>query len=95
MSTNQINIYHLGPEVATQCTHDDCLIKHLASEGDFTTSELLAINWCRMSKDIFFISSIIHHQGTNLQQSATDKNTNFNMIHNFNWPRKTQTTTVE
>ena len=84
----QINIYLLGPEVETQCTHDYCLIKHLASEGDFTTSELQAINWCRMSKSIFFIRNISNHQCTHIQQSETDKNTNFNLIHYLNWPIK-------
>ena len=44
MSTNQINISHLGPEVATQRTHDARLTAHLGSEGDFTTSELRSIN---------------------------------------------------
>ena len=43
-----------------------------------------------MSKCVFFVNDICNHQGTHLQQSATDNNTNFNMIHNFNWPRKTQ-----
>ena len=44
-----------------------------------------------MSKYIFFISDISNHQGSHLQQSATDRSTNFNLIHDLNWPRtKTQ-----
>ena len=55
MSANQINISHLAPEVSTHRTHDACLMKNLASEGDFTTSELWSINWFGMSKGVFFI----------------------------------------
>ena len=95
MFTNQINISHLEPEVETQHTHYACLMTHLSSEGDFTTSELRAINRCRMSKGILFISDISNHQGTHLQQSETDKSTNFNLIHNFNSPRKIHTTPAE
>ena len=73
MSSNQINISHLGPEVSIQRTHNACLIKQLAPEGDFTTSELQAINWCHMSKGILFISYISNHQGNHIQQSVTDK----------------------
>ena len=90
MSANKIKIYHLGTEVATQHTHDP----HLASEGDFTTSELLAINWCCICKDIFFIRDISNHQGNHLQQSATDKYTHLNLNHDFNWPRKNHSTTA-
>ena len=75
--------------------HGSCIMKHLAPEGDFTTSEPQAINWCRMSKGIFFIINISNHQDTHLQQSETDKVTNFNMIHGFNWPRKNHVTTEE
>ena len=52
-------------------------------------------NWFRMSKVIFFISNISNHQGTHLQKPATYKSTHFNMIHNFNWPRKNHATTAE
>ena len=48
-----------------------------------------------MSKGVFFISDICNHQGTHLQQSSTDNVTNFNMIHELNWPRKHHTTTEE
>ena len=95
MSTNQIKIHHLGTEVSTQCTHDTCLMTHLSLEVDFTTSELRAINWCHMYMGIFFISDITNHQGNHLQQSATDNVTSFNVIHDFNCPRKHHTTIEE
>ena len=63
---------------------DACLVSHLVLEGDFTTSELRAINWCRMSKSILFIRDIIYRQGNHIQQSATDKSMNFNLIRDFN-----------
>ena len=81
MSTNQINISHLGAEVSTQRMHDASLLTHLWLEGDFTTSELWAINRCRISKGVFFIFDISNHQGTHIQQSATNTVTNFNLIH--------------
>ena len=40
----------------------------------------------------FFISDICNHQGTHIQQSATDTVTTLNLIHDFNWPRKHHTT---
>ena len=89
MFTNQINISHLVPEVETQHTHDACLMIHLALERKLTTSELRTINWCRMSKGVFFISDKCNHQGNHLQKSTTDKNTNLNLIYDLNWPRKT------
>ena len=95
MPENQINISHIGPEVATQRTHGALLMTNLASEGNFITSKLWAINWCRVSKGIFFVSDISHHQGNHLQQQSTYKPNNFNMIHDFNWPRKNHTTTAE
>ena len=95
MFTNQIKISHLGPEVATQCRHDACLMTHLASKGDLVTSEIRAINRCGMSKGVFFISDISSHQGAHLQQSATDKNTNFNLINDFDSPINNHTTTAE
>ena len=95
MSANQINISHLAQELLTHLTHDAYLITQLASEGDSTTSELQAINRCCMSKGILFISNISNHQGTHLQQSATDKSTNFNMVHDLNWHRKNHTMTEE
>ena len=72
MSTKNINISHLGIEVPTQRTQDACLVSHLVLEGNFTTSKLRAINWCHMSKGIFFISDISNHQGTHIQQPETD-----------------------
>ena len=45
-----------------------------------------------MSKGIFFLINICDHQGTHDQQSETDTDTAFNMIHDFNWTRKHQTT---
>ena len=93
ISTNKMNIANLEPEVSTQRMHDPCLMTQLALEGEFTTSELRAINRCCMSKDIFFIRNIINHQGTNLQKPATDTVTNLNRIHEFNFPRKHRTTT--
>ena len=60
----------------------------LESEGDFTTSELRAINLCRMSKGIFFISNICNHQRTHIQQPEIDQSNNLNLIHDLNWPRK-------
>ena len=95
MSANQINISHLAQELLTHLTHDAYLITQLASEGDSTTSELQAINRCCMSKGILFISNISNHQGTHLKQSATDKSNNFNLIYDFNWPRKNHATTAE
>ena len=41
-----------------------------------------------MSNGIFFIGNVCNHQGTHLQQSATDTDTTFNIIHDFNCPRK-------
>ena len=48
-----------------------------------------------MSKSIFFKSNISNHQGTTFQQPATYNVTNFNLIHEFNWPRKHHTITSE
>ena len=86
--------YHLSPRkyLSTQRMHDTCLMSHLVLEADFTTSELRAINWCRISNGITFISDICNIQCNHLQQSETDTFKNFNMIHNFNWPRKHHTT---
>ena len=95
MSKNHVNISNLGTEVSTQLTHDYCLMSHLALEGEFTVSELRAINRCRMSKGIFFISNIRNHQGTQLQKSATDNVTSLNLIQDFNWPRKHHTNILE
>ena len=47
-----------------------------------------------MSKNIFFISDVCNDQGNHLQKSATDTVTTFNLIHDFNWPRKHNTTIV-
>ena len=41
-----------------------------------------------MSNGIFFINDIINHKGTHIQQSATYTVTIFNLIYDFNWPRK-------
>ena len=90
MSTNQIKIYHLVTEVSTKRMHDACLMTHLALKGDFATSELRAINWCCMSNSILFISDISNHQGNILSGTVA----NFNLIHEFNWPRKHHTTTA-
>ena len=95
MYANQINISQLVPKVATQLSYDAWLMIHLASEGEFSTSELQAINCCRKSKVILFTINIGNHQGNHLQQSATYKSTNFNLIHKFNCPSKNHTTTVE
>ena len=81
MFANKINIYHLGPEVTTHSTHDACLMTHLESEGDLTASELPAINKCRMSRGILFISNISNHQGNNIQQLETYRSPIFNLIH--------------
>ena len=83
MSTNQINIFQLGPEVSTQRMHNARPMTHLAIEGNFITSELQAINWCHVSKGILFLRNITNHQVTHLQKSATDIVTNFNMIQLF------------
>ena len=92
MSTNYIHISHLGTYLSTQLTHDACPMSHLPLYGDFTTSELRAIKFWRVSKGIFFISDIYNHQSTHLQYSSTDNDLTFNIIHNFNWPRKNHTT---
>ena len=88
MSAKRIHIYHLGTDVLTQRTHNYCL----AVNVDFTTSELRAIYCCRMSKGIFGISNICNHQGTHLHKSAADTDTDFNMIHDYNWTRRDPTT---
>ena len=67
MSVNHIHISHLVIDVSTHCTYDACLVKHLALNGYFTTSEPCAINLCQITKGIFFISDICHHQGTHIQ----------------------------
>ena len=67
-------------------------MSHLASKGDFNTSEIRAINWCHMYKGIFFIRNICNHKGIYIQKSATDTVITFNMIHDFNWTRKYHTT---
>ena len=95
MSTNQTDISHLVLEVSTKHTHGACLMTRLSSEVDFSTSEIRAINWCYISKGIFFISDISNNQGTHIQKSVTDNVTKFNLIHKFNWPRKIHTTTAE
>ena len=43
----------------------------------------------------FFISNICNHQGTHIKKAATDTVTNFNLIYDFNWPRKHHTATAE
>ena len=68
--------------------HNACLISHLALKGDFSTSELLAINRCHISKGVLFISNICNHQGNHLQKLATDTFTTFDLIHDLSWPRK-------
>ena len=95
MFANQINTYHLGSEAETKHTHEAWLMTHPASEGNFINLEIQSINWFCVYKGIFFISDISHHQGTHLQQSATDKSTDFNLIHDFNWTRKNHATTEE
>ena len=92
MSANNIHIYHLGTDALTKRTHGACLMSQLALKGDFTTLELWSISCCHMSKGIFFLINICDHQGTHDQQSETDTDTAFNMIHDFNWTRKHQTT---
>ena len=93
--TNQPVTSNLVTVVSEQRAHDNFLISHLALEGDFTTSELQAINWCCMTKGIFSISNISNHQGTNINKSVIDNFTNFNMIYDYNWTRKYQTTIAE
>ena len=88
MSANHINMSPLGKEVSIQRMYDTCLMSHLALEGDFTTSELRDIHFCHMFKGIYFMRDICNYQGNNLQQSVTDTFTTFNLIHDFNWPRK-------
>ena len=88
MSAKHIHIYHVGTDVSTQRTHNYCL----AVNVDFTTSELRDIYCCRMSEGIFCIRNICHHQGTHLNKSAADTDTDFNMIHDFNYTRRYLTT---
>ena len=59
-----MHIYHLGIDVYTLHTYDACLMAHFALDVKFTTSDLCAINLCRVSKGISFISDICNHQGT-------------------------------
>ena len=92
MSTNHIKISHLGKEVLKQITRNACLVSHQVPKDDFTTSELRAINWCRVSKGIFFMINICNHQGTHLQKSATYNVTTFSMIHKSNCKGKHHTT---
>ena len=68
MSTNNIHIYHPDKYVLTQRTYDACLMTHLTLNGDSSTSEIHAINWCYMSKGVFFIRDIINHQVTHLNK---------------------------
>ena len=66
-------------------------MKHLATNLNFDTSELRAINQCCISKGIFFLSNICNHQGTHLLKSAVDNYTPFSLPHDFNWPSKQHT----
>ena len=91
ISSKHIHIYHLGTHLSTHRTHYALLVSHLALNVDLNTSELWAINCCRMSKGIFFIRNIFNHQGTHLQKSAVDTDTTFNFIHDLNCPRKNHT----
>ena len=95
MSANQINISYLVPEVLTQLTHGACIMTQLSTEYNFTTSEKRSINWCCMSNCILFIIDISNHQVNHLQQSSTDKVTNFILIHYLNFPRENHATTLE
>ena len=88
MSDNHINISHLVEELSTHSTYEACFMSQLALKGNFTTSELGAINWCCMSKGILFISNICNHKGTPPKKLAADTVTTLNLIHEFNWPRK-------
>ena len=63
----------------------------LSVNDDLITSELRSINCCHMSMGIFFLSGIYNHQCTHLHKSAADTDTNFNPIHDFNWPRRHHT----
>ena len=92
MSAKHIHIYHLGTDVSTQRTPDAWLMSHLVLNYGFSTSEIWAINHCRMSKEIFFMRDIFNHQGIHLHKSAADTDTTFNLIHDFNWPRRHHTT---
>ena len=88
ISMNHIHIYHLVTDVPTQHAYDTCLMLHLSLNGNFTTSELRAINRCSMSKGVFFISIICNHQGTCILKLAVDNYTTFSLLHDFNWPSK-------
>ena len=85
VSSHHIRIYHLEIDVSTKSMQDSYLISHLALNFDFTTSELQAIKFRRMSKGIFPISYICKHQGTHLHKSAANTDITFNLIHNSNW----------
>ena len=88
MSDYHINIYYLVTDVSAQLTYDVCLMIHLALNGEFTTSELPAINRCCLSKVILFLSKICNHQGNHRLKSAVDNDTSFSLLYDSNWPRK-------
>ena len=95
MSANHIHISHLGIYVSTQHMYYACLMTHLALNGNFTTSELRAINCYCMYKGIFFISDICNHQENHLHKSSVDTDNTLNTIHYFNWPRRHHKTISE
>ena len=88
MPDNYIHISRLGTYVPKHRTYNAYLMTHLALNGDFATSYLCAINFCRMSKGVLFIRDICNHQGTHIYKSAGVNDTTFNLIHDFNCIRR-------
>ena len=88
MSANHVHISNPVTDLSTQCTYDVCLMTHLSINGNFTTTDIRAINQCHMYKGIFFISNICNHQDTHILKSAVNNDTPFSLVHDFNWPRK-------
>ena len=88
MSANHVHISNPVTDLSTQCTYDVCLMTHLSINGNFTTTDIRAINQCHMYKGIFFISNICNHQGNHLRKSTSDNETPLILLHGFNGPRK-------
>ena len=87
MSVNHIFIYRLGIDVTTQI-YDNFLMTHLSINGKIVTSELCAINRCRMYNNIFFVRNIFNHRVNCLIKSAVDNYTPFSLLNYLNCPRK-------
>ena len=85
-------LHILPSNICIDTFHKRCLYHDAPRYKIFlTTSDLCDINICLRSKVIFFINNICNHQCTHIQKSVEDTDTTFNMIHDFNWPRRHHT----